>query len=139
MNRFKTILQKELQKNKDLSAVTGVLFSPLPGDGSEEVWNHSAITRCRRHGSRSVRTAVCVFYFRRIYLERKHRGPMGDLSAVTGVLFSLLPGDGSEEVWNHSAITAGAGVMALVLVVTAVCVFYFRRIYLERKHRGPMG
>ncbi|GBM10561.1 hypothetical protein AVEN_109344-1 [Araneus ventricosus] len=47
--------------------------------------------------------------------------------------------DGSEEVWNHSAITTGAGVMAFVLVITAACIFYFRRIYLERKHRGPMG
>ncbi|XP_054715065.1 hemicentin-1-like [Uloborus diversus] len=46
--------------------------------------------------------------------------------------------DGSEEVWNHSAITAGACIIASIIIVTAVCVFYFRKFYLEKKHR-PMG
>ncbi|KAF8774401.1 Hemicentin-1 like protein [Argiope bruennichi] len=46
--------------------------------------------------------------------------------------------DGSEDVWHHSAITAGAGVAASILIVIAVCIYYFRRIYLEKKHR-PMG
>ncbi|GFY67029.1 hemicentin-2, partial [Trichonephila inaurata madagascariensis] len=52
---------------------------------------------------------------------------------------SSLSRDGSEEVWNHSALTTGAGVMAFILIITAACIFYFRRIYLERKHRSPMG
>ncbi|GBL89350.1 hypothetical protein AVEN_225872-1 [Araneus ventricosus] len=46
--------------------------------------------------------------------------------------------DGSEDVWHHSALTAGAGVAASILIVIAVCIYYFRRIYLEKKHR-PMG
>ncbi|KAG8185339.1 hypothetical protein JTE90_005468 [Oedothorax gibbosus] len=45
--------------------------------------------------------------------------------------------DGSEDVWHHSALTAGAGVAAFILIVAAACTFYCRRIYLEKKHR-PM-
>ncbi|GFY80167.1 hemicentin-2 [Trichonephila inaurata madagascariensis] len=46
--------------------------------------------------------------------------------------------DGGENMWHHSAITAGAGVAASILIVAAVCIYYFRRIYLEKKHR-PIG
>ncbi|KFM62594.1 Hemicentin-2, partial [Stegodyphus mimosarum] len=56
----------------------------------------------------------------------------------TNVNASSLSRDGSEEVWNHSVITTGAGIVASIFIVTAACAFYIRRIYLEKKHR-PMG
>ncbi|KAG8187936.1 hypothetical protein JTE90_027710 [Oedothorax gibbosus] len=47
---------------------------------------------------------------------------------------------GSEDSWHPSLLTSAAGALALVFLVAAACVFYFRRVYLERKHpRGPMG
>ncbi|GIX97935.1 hypothetical protein CDAR_297911 [Caerostris darwini] len=46
--------------------------------------------------------------------------------------------DGGDDIWQHSALTAGAGVAASILIVVAVCIYYFRRVYLEKKHR-PMG
>ncbi|XP_015927704.1 neural cell adhesion molecule 2 [Parasteatoda tepidariorum] len=46
--------------------------------------------------------------------------------------------DGSDSIWQHSAITAGAGVVISILIISVISAIYFRRMYMEKKNR-PMG
>nr|GFS78926.1 hypothetical protein NPIL_455401 [Nephila pilipes] len=50
---------------------------------------------------------------------------------------STEPNDDRSELWTHSALTTGACVMAFLLIIIGACIFYFRKIYLDRKNQLP--
>ncbi|XP_035206590.1 MAM domain-containing glycosylphosphatidylinositol anchor protein 2-like, partial [Stegodyphus dumicola] len=43
--------------------------------------------------------------------------------------------DSTGEIWQHSAFTAGTSVAACIVIISAVCAFYLRKMHLKKKHR----